>query len=430
MAFTSHPLRRRVVEEMHLRRFPALAGPTRIVQIVRLTDMAARAPLPPVPARFRPVRDGAGRHWAFEAPDGATLLVEAHSEATTATMIVPGLATDGAAQGANGPFSDATPADGLAWLESLPGLVVRATRAMLVADEAAAAPVLAQAGFAADELVCCDIGGGIRLWSDFRLHADGYGRLAIAANGAEPGDLGRIVQRLQELGNYRNMALLGLPVAQEQGRRMTELEDRLAALARQVAAAGDDDESALEQLSALSAEIARITADSGFRMSATAAYARIAAERLAILAVQPLPGHQSLKDFTERRLTPAVRTCASFSARLETLASRTARVTALLRTRIETRIERQNRDLLQSMERSIAFQLRLQHLVEGLSVLAVSYYAIGLAGYMARGVERVAHGFDHDLWLALAVPPVVAAMVLLIRYRRIRITADDGTEHL
>lgn len=423
MTFASHPLRKRVVEEMHLRRFPALAAPLRITQIVRLVETSRTAGLPPPPDGFTPVPSGTGRHWAAESAAGATLLVEVHSEATTATMIAPGVPEQ--------PFDrPAPPLAGLAWLESLPGLVVRATRAILVADNAQAAPVLDQAGFTRDELVCCDLAGGIRLWSDFRLHADGYGRLVVAANGADPGDLGRIIQRLQELGNYRNLALLGLPVAQSGSQQLRGLEDRLADLARAVAAADDDDDDMLERLSGLSAEIARITVDTGFRTSATAAYAKIATERLAILDVRALAGHQSLKDFTERRLTPAVRTCASFSARLETLAGRTARVTALLRTRIETRIERQNRDLLQSMERSIGFQLRLQHLVEGLSVLAVSYYAIGLAGYLARGVERLVPGFDHDVWLALAVLPVVALMVLLIRYRRIRITADDGPEHL
>lgn len=423
MTFTSHPLRKRVVEEMHLRRFPALAAPLRITQIVRLVETTRNLGLPPAPEGFTPATSSTGRHWAAESPSGAVLLVEVHSEATTATMIAPGVPDQ--------PFDRlASLSVGLAWLESLPGLVVRATRAILVADSAQAAPVLDKAGFTRDELVCCDVAGGIRLWSDFRLHVDGYGRLVVAGNGADPGDLGRIIQRLQELGNYRNLALLGLPVAQSGSQQLTGLEDRLAELARRVAAADDNDDDMLERLSGLSAEIARITVDTGFRTSATAAYAKIATERLAILDVRPLAGHQSLKDFTERRLTPAVRTCASFSARLETLAGRTARVTALLRTRIETRIERQNRDLLQSMERSILFQLRLQHLVEGLSVLAVSYYAIGLAGYLARGIERVAPGFDHDLWLALAVVPVVALMVLLIRYRRIRITADDGPEHL
>jgi hypothetical protein len=50
-----------------------------------------------------------------------------------------------------------------------------------------------------------------------------------------------------------------------------------------------------------------------------------------------------------------------------------------LRTR-ET--HRKSERLLRSMERSSSLQLRLQQLVEGLSVVALSYYGISLIGYM------------------------------------------------
>ena len=50
--------------------------------------------------------------------------------------------------------------------------------------------------------------------SDFRLHADGYGRLLVLDRGLAGDEPAQLVLRLQELGNYRNMALLGLPLAQ------------------------------------------------------------------------------------------------------------------------------------------------------------------------------------------------------------------------
>jgi uncharacterized membrane-anchored protein len=45
----------------------------------------------------------------------------------------------------------------------------------------------------------------------------------------------------------------------------------------------------------------------------------------------------------------------------------------LLRTRVEITRERQNQQLLTSMDRCARLQLRLQQAVEGLSVAAISY---------------------------------------------------------
>src|SRR5690606_13789824 len=71
---------------------------------------------------------------------------------------------------------------------------------------------------------------------------------------------------------------------------------------------------------------------------------------------------QPFDDFIDRRLTPATRTCLAFAGRLEALATRLERATALLRTRIELRGQAQNTALLASVERTGARQLKLQHL--------------------------------------------------------------------
>jgi hypothetical protein len=78
--------------------------------------------------------------------------------------------------------------------------------------------------FAEDDLIVCDVADGrARIWSDVRLHADGFGRLLIVDNGLEGAEPAQLVQRLQELGNYRNMALLGLPLAQRLTPQLTAL---------------------------------------------------------------------------------------------------------------------------------------------------------------------------------------------------------------
>lgn len=42
MSFIDHPLRSRVVSEMHMRRVPALIAPTLMIQVVRLVDPLER----------------------------------------------------------------------------------------------------------------------------------------------------------------------------------------------------------------------------------------------------------------------------------------------------------------------------------------------------------------------------------------------------
>ena len=110
-----------------------------------------------------------------------------------------------------------------------------------------------------------------------------------------------------------------------------------------------------------------------------------------------------------------MRTCDSFSARLEDLSQRAAWTSELLRTRIDIALAKQNRDLLASMDRRTQLQLRLQQTVEGLSVVAISYYLVALIGYVTGAVP----GLRHDLAMAVAVPLVLGGVTLaLVRLRR------------
>ena len=84
-----------------------------------------------------------------------------------------------------------------------------------------------------------------------------------------------------------------------------------------------------------------------------------------------------------RRFDPAMRTIQSMEQRLEAQAERANRAGELLRTRVDVERQAQNQDLLESMDRRADLQLRLQKTVEGLSVVAISYYAVNLAAYLA-----------------------------------------------
>ncbi len=125
----------------------------------------------------------------------------------------------------------------------------------------------------------------------------------------------------------------------------------MAELTHDVSERTTEDDQLLDELTFLSAELARLAAETRYRMSATRAYAQLSTDRLASLHISPVRGFQTLADFTERRLMPAVRTCDSFSARIEDLLQRAAWTSELLRTRIDIALAKQNRDLLTSMDR-------------------------------------------------------------------------------
>lgn len=317
MPLLSHPARASVIAEMHMRRMSAIKAPARIVQLLRIVAPADReseaAHFDVLPFAAESLQSGE-RHGEAMSADDVILLWEKHSEATTFTAILP--------HRGDAPFASANRDAALwRWIEETPGAVLRATRIAVVTDDVAAERVVDSGGFDSRELLSTRIAGGVRVWSDFQVRSDGYGRLLVAANGSEPADLGRAVQRFQELGNYRNLALLGLQLVQQKAGELTMLESELAA----VTLAMRDSDAApalLDQLIELASQVTALSAATAFRLGATAAYADIAMQRLDALAEAPIPGFQSLADFTERRLVPAARTCRSFAARIEHLAER------------------------------------------------------------------------------------------------------------
>jgi uncharacterized membrane-anchored protein len=95
--------------------------------------------------------------------------------------------------------------------------------------------------------------------------------------------------------------------------------------------------------------------------------------RIHELRERRVEGVPTIEEFMQRRLTPAMSTCTATLHRQEVLAERIANTNSLLRTRVGIRQERQNSQILESMNTRAAQQLRLQQAVEGLSVAAISY---------------------------------------------------------
>ncbi len=99
----------------------------------------------------------------------------------------------------------------------------------------------------------------------------------------------------------------------------------------------------------------------------------------------------------------------------------------LLRTRIDVALEEQNQHLLRAMSRRARLQLRLQTMVEGISVVAASYYLLGLLAYGAKALADLGMRVDPDIAVGAAVVPVVALVWFAIRRIRRRLidVADE-----
>lgn len=422
MLARSHPLRASLSEEMHARKLPRFSAPARLMQIVTHVGETGIGEsynhVAKLCARRGVIIPSNAKHFVCTL-DNYELVWERHTEVATYTFIRHGVCDPGFGSEPFGAFA-------AEWIAHLPGEVIRATQIAYVERDPPAAlfGALTQ-NFAENDLIVCDVADSrARIWSDFRLHPDGFGRLLIIDNGLEGAEPAQLVQRLQELGNYRNMALLGLPLAQTLTPQVTALEQRLSALTGAVAERVSEDDQLLDELCFLSAELARLMAETRYRMSATRAYAQLSTDRLQSLAVGAVRGHPTLADFTERRLIPAVRTCYSFSERLEDLSQRVAWTSSLLRTRVDTSLARQNHDLLDSMNRRTQLQLRLQQTVEGLSVAAISYYVIGLLGYVLKALNGGFPRLKPEIATGVAVPVVALLVILAMHSIRRKLEAD------
>jgi uncharacterized membrane-anchored protein len=103
---------------------------------------------------------------------------------------------------------------------------------------------------------------------------------------------------------------------------------------------------------------------------------------------------------------------------------RIARAEQMLNTRVEVATEATNAALLVSMDRRAREQLRLKRAVEGFSVFAIAYYAVGLAAYALKALEKYGN-FDATLLLGLLAPLLLAVTWLALRRYRGRQKSDE-----
>ena len=412
-----HPLRYQMANELHARPFPSVAAPSRAAYLaIKPASNAAgrdreadRAHLIELLDRFGAQHPQPGATHYFGTIGKHKLKWESHTEFVTYTIFGEGLAER--------PFDAATfavfPED---WLEAAPG--TRVTSALIrveVADGDEGIAEKAREWFVPESLAISRvIGDDLVVAGDFRIDPGGHMRFAVFAR-PHVGDrrVGRVVQRLCEIETYKAMAMLGVSRARSLGPALAEFDHKLTGLLEDMRGAVADPAQVLQALLEVSAEIENTIAQSTFRFGATGAYETIVNQRITVLREERFAGRQTFGEFMLRRFDPAMRTVKSTQARLQAMSDRTLRAGDLLRTRVDVERSAQNQELLTSMDKRADLQLRLQKTVEGLTVDAISYYAVNFVLNMT-GLLEEAFGFRKLVFAALTTPIVLGAVWYMV----------------
>lgn len=271
-----------------------------------------------------------------------------------------------------------------------------------------------------------------RVWTDFAIQADGFSRFIVQDRGLYFQQAGRLVQRLLEIETYRMMALLGLPHSLRAAPILNVIEGELAkltagmldtdeAITDAFAQDSDDERVLLRNITTLAARIEKLALENSYRFSASKAYFRLVHARIGELREERIEGVPTIAEFMERRLAPAMNTCESIVRRQEALAERIAHSNDLLRTRVGIVQEQQNRKILESLNTRAAQQLRLQQAVEGLSVVAISYYSVGLINYACKALKLAGVPINPEIATGMLIPAVAGLVWLGLRKMRSRV---------
>lgn len=413
-----HPLRYELSNELHARPFPTVEAPSRAAYLA--VKPAENAAARDRTADFNHLLKLLDHFGAQHPKPGAThyfgqigrhqLKWESHTEFVTYTVFGPG--------NAERPFDAETFAVFPSlWLSTLPG--TRVTSALIrvepMEDDQGVSEKLAEWFVPESVAVSRVVDDQLIAASDFRINGNGHVCIALFARAqAGPTRIGRVLQRLCEIETYKSMSMLGLARVRKLGAQMGGIDQSLTLVVSDMCEEMKDPADTLKLLLDLSAELENILAQNYFRFGATGAYETIVNQRIDVLREERFGGRQTFAEFMMRRFDPAMRTVKSTEARLHVMSERATRAAELLRTRVDVERSAQNQELLASMNHRADTQLRLQRTVEGLSVVAISYYAVSLCLYILGPLEYQI-GVSKPVLAAITTPIVVGAVWWMVR---------------
>lgn len=416
----NHPQRLALANEVHARPPASLTTPEHVSYLALLMDESQREAEDRALAAL-----GKLLNLALPAPDTGHLIVDAgtfrfkwerHTEFSSYTFFRPAMPSDGA----DATALDAVPPE---WVAELPGRLIAAAHVSVRRPLPTEPGSILDQRIFADAVVGAEISEGAGwVFTDFRVGGDGFLRFLLLDQALSGRQAGRTVQRLVEIETYRTVALLGFPVAKGVAAFLNRAEEELAQLTQRMSRADPSQDTALlDDLTRLAAQVEQSLATSAYRFGASQAYYDLVRRRVADLREQRIAGIQTIEEFMARRLAPAMATCAAIARRQEELSARIARASQFLRTRVDIELAEQNQELLVQMNRRAKLQLRLQQTVESISIVAMTYYAAGLVGYVAKSAKSVGWPVNVEVAVGVSVPIILLVLVMGLRKMRKRL---------
>ncbi len=423
-----HPLRETLYNELHIRPFYTLEPPQQMTHLAacctRQDELEEAFELLCDLCRRYDVNQPQPGTVSYHGDFGKFVVHwERHAEFYSLTMM----------QAANPdhtvPFAhtaiELLPAD---WLNKLPGHVIAAFH--LIIDPQ-------QLNYAEDALtryfeghpvmVSSTYSGNAQIYTAFKLHGDGFSRFIVCNYHLNNTQVGQLVRRLTDMETYRLLAMIALPLAKKIAPQLLDMDKQLAEILTVVTneETTSSERDLLEKLTRIEARLEAYRAETNQRFSATKAYHQLVKDRLEGIMETRIDGYLSIGEFIIRRLNPASRTCESVREWLDDLSKRIERASVLMRTRANLTLQEQNRLQLAAMNRRSKLQFRLQETVEGLSIAAISYYAVGLLGYLMGGFPLEQWGLNKNLMLAITIPFVLISVWLITRRIKRRLIHDQ-----
>jgi len=419
MPLEDHPLRYKLANELHARPFPSLEAPGQAVYFaIKEQKEAAKRDRAKDRAHLISLLDRFGAQ--HPKPDAThyfgdlgkfRLKWEQHTEFVTYTAFLP----NGTARPFDPTAWEVFPDE---WLSEAPGAHITSAHLMFLPmpdDESGVEDTLHD-WFVPESLAVSKVlDDSAVIAGDFRIDTSGHMRFAVFTR-PDTGRrrLGRIVQRICEIETYKTMSMLGLPRAHELSRHMGVIDESLSHLVSDMNGHLAKPDETLQQLLNIAAELEQLQTESAFRFGATGAYEALVNQRIKVLREERFQGRQTFGEFMTRRFDPSMRTVKATENRLYQMTNRAIRAGDLLRTQVDVDRSAQNQELLASMDKRSDMQLRLQKTVEGLSVVAISYYAVNLVVYLI-GPFAEPIGVSKPVLTALAVLPTMVAVWLVLQ---------------
>jgi uncharacterized membrane-anchored protein/NAD-dependent dihydropyrimidine dehydrogenase PreA subunit len=264
------------------------------------------------------------------------------------------------------------------------------------------------------------LGGDVAVYTNYEP-VEGRERYVVAGTPEAVAQHGAgILRSIGQIENYYHLLLIPrLEVrntVQEVHRRERDFAGRMEQFTDQIGSAPPEQmQMWLGELTLELARVVRLYGRFNHVLSATFPYTELVRQAFSDWREQPVEGFDSLSGVILDRVAMVGDEYRAFLARLDRMQEEISDLVSILRTRVDMSMEAQNAEVLKNLDARSAIQLRLQQMAEGLSVIVISYYLTGLAGYVFKALAKEGVIPSETIPTALFIPVAVGLGFLVTR---------------